>query len=198
MNHDEYVQRLRQRIVELVEAGDLAGLRAELETHPLFDDFDEARGALLALGIQTQDVRMVTAALEFGANPAEHEAGLLDIALDANADNTVILELLLARGADPNPRLLNDYTPLHRAVESDNVLAAEALLRHGADANAATQIDAYETPLMLAARQGKLDMIRLLLRHGANPQYKNRLGQTAASVAAKRSRGVIEDMLRGD
>ncbi len=61
-----------------------------------------------------------------------------------------IIRLLLAFGADPNQRGINDYTPLHMAVAERNPAAVRLLLDGGADPELRTRIDSYETPLEMA------------------------------------------------
>ncbi len=46
------------------------------------------------------------------------------------------MELLLARGADPNAKQHVDYTPLHGAASRGDIEMAKLLLAHGADRNA--------------------------------------------------------------
>lgn len=46
------------------------------------------------------------------------------------------MELLLARGADPNAKQQVDYTPLHGAASRGDIEMAKLLLAHGADRNA--------------------------------------------------------------
>jgi ankyrin repeat protein len=72
------------------------------------------------------------------------------------------MKLLLASGADPNQRGVNDYTPLHMAVCEENVPALELLLEAGADPRLRTRIDYCETPGELAARAGRGEMAKRL------------------------------------
>jgi ankyrin repeat protein len=58
--------------------------------------------------------------------------------------------LLLAFGADPNQRGINDYTPLHMAVAERNTVAVQTLLDGGANPELRTRIDECETPLEMA------------------------------------------------
>lgn len=64
------------------------------------------------------------------------------------------LEFLIEAGADINSRGWNSWTPLHQATSYDCILFVEALLKNGADVSIITEIDDYETPLMIAKRKG--------------------------------------------
>lgn len=57
--------------------------------------------------------------------------------------------------------------PLSFAVSSNNLPQAECLLKMGKDANAPDGTGT--TPLVAAINQGNTTMVRLLLKHGANP-----------------------------
>lgn len=62
-------------------------------------------------------------------------------------------------------------TPLHiaaRVMEGEK--CALMLLKSGADPN--ITMDSGETPLHVAAKTGRLRIIRLLLQDGGNPQQK--------------------------
>jgi ankyrin repeat protein len=54
----------------------------------------------------------------------------------AAASDRETMEMLLARGADPNAKQQVDYTPLHGAASRGDVEMAKLLLAHGADRNA--------------------------------------------------------------
>ena len=66
----------------------------------------------------------------------------------------------------------------------------ELLIEAGADANAASPDG--ETPLMVAARTGKVDAVRALLAHGANPNTaESWRGQTALMWAAAEGHAAV-------
>ncbi len=104
-------------------------------------------------------------------------------ALDAfgNQDNTALMQaalygrmdvmrLLLERGADPNAINRQGGTALMMSVQSNtrsNREAVELLLAHGARANVRGQSGG--TPLMLACMWGDTPVVKLLLKHGADP-----------------------------
>ena len=78
-----------------------------------------------------------------------------------------IVKLLLAFGADPNQRGINDYTALHMAVGERNLPVLQILLEAGADPRLRTRIDDYETPREGAQKAGFDDIARLLAGYEA-------------------------------
>lgn len=70
----------------------------------------------------------------------------------------------------------------------------DLLLRHGATVDRRTA-DGL-TPLMLAAAQGHLDLLRLLLRRGASLASVDGAGRNAEATAARRSRTEAVELLR--
>lgn len=69
-------------------------------------------------------------------------------AIERNSpDKYELLEMLLAAGASPNLKGVNDWTPAHMAAARDDVDALRILVRHGADLSVRTDIDDRTTPL---------------------------------------------------
>jgi hypothetical protein len=66
---------------------------------------------------------------------------------------------------------------------SRNAEAAVWLLQRGASPSAALHSGSRDTALHLAAAHGRLDLIKVLLAHGANYHAKNSQAQTPAAVA---------------
>jgi uncharacterized protein len=160
-------------------AGDLDALRAAVD-----DPEDVPNGPMpLAIGscleyaIYHSPLAFIRTLLEIGANTnPEHHSGFppLIAALSCSrphpgattrADAVDIVKLLLAFGADPNQRGINDYTPLHMAVSEQNVAAIQVLLDAGADAALRTRIDEYETPREMAHRAGLESIVAVFDTH---------------------------------
>lgn len=85
-----------------------------------------------------------------------------------------VVETLLGYGADVHVHGGDiGETALHIAASLPNndSECAQMLLKSGAHPNV-KQLDG-QTPLHFAARIGKVEMIRLMLEHGADPQIKS-------------------------
>jgi ankyrin repeat protein len=142
-------------IHEAYVAGDLEGLKRLLGDPP---DFPNCRGPLglgeipLEYAIYHSPVPFVRTLLELGADPnypdhAGYPSLLAALSCDSPSRSRELLRLLLAHGADPGQRGVNDYTPLHYAVtQAKDPGAVRILLDHGADPTLRTRIDEYATP----------------------------------------------------
>lgn len=184
MTHDAERRREHEafkRIDAAFRVGDFEGLRAALDRP---DGFPNVSGPMtighcLEYAIYHSPLSFIRVLLERGADPnyADH-AGFpsLIAALTclrsapgspARADAHEILALLLAAGADPNQRGLNDYTPLHWAAGDGDERVVRLLLAHGADVSARTRIDDCETPRDVAEHAGYHDIAALLAQREA-------------------------------
>ncbi|KAF7327418.1 hypothetical protein MKEN_00319600 [Mycena kentingensis (nom. inval.)] len=81
-------------------------------------------------------------------------------------------------------RAYRGVTPLGMAAWLDRADAVRVLLEESADCVAVDGADAHgATPLMYAARDGRLDVVLLLLRHGARPDFEDSNHRTALQFA---------------
>ncbi len=112
----------------------------------------------------------------------------------ALSGDTEVMNLLLARGADPNITTLGGTTPLMAAagvnwtVAQTYTVSKEALLdaikiclEHGADVNATNSMGL--TAVMGAANRGSDDIIKFLFEKGARLDVKDAVGRTAVTWA---------------
>jgi ankyrin len=125
---------------------------------------------------QEDGVRVAQLLLERGADVntqrRDHQTPLH---LASYYGNIEIVCLLLDHGADPEAAEGNmGQKPLHRVAcgeyksQEDGVRVAQLLLERGADVN--TRCDDHQTPLHLASYLGNIEIVRLLLNHGADPE----------------------------
>ena len=125
--------------------------------------------------------------VEAGAHVNDADAwGVSATTMAAHAGYRDVVEFLLDRGADPNAAQAG-FTALHVAVMRRDERIVTALLAHGADANAPlrtwtpTRRSSKDfhlapelvgaTPFWLAARFSEPNVMRLLLKYGADPLF---------------------------
>src|SRR5688500_10322931 len=109
--------------------------------------------------------------------------GFYPLGLAAYFKHPDAVRLLLDLGADVHQAASNPakVTALHAAVSSNQKQIVGWLLEAGADPNARQQID--YTPLMGAAANARVDILDMLLAHGADPKLKTTDGKNAADLA---------------
>ncbi|MDF1589186.1 MAG: quinoprotein dehydrogenase-associated putative ABC transporter substrate-binding protein [Gammaproteobacteria bacterium] len=106
-----------------------------------------------------------------------------------------MIRTLSAYGTDfEKVEKLTQSTALSLAVQNGKALAVVALLDSGADANLAVG-EANYTPLMIAAKVGKLPVAQTLVQYGANPNLTNDGGVTALMIAAANNNPDIISLL---
>jgi ankyrin repeat protein len=122
-----------------------------------------------------------------GANVNDVDAwGVSAVTLAAHSGYESLVEFLLEKGADPNA-MRAGFAPLHEAIMRRDETMVAALLAHGANANAPLETwtptrrssDDWNfgpelvgaTPFWLAARFAEPGVMRLLLKHGADPKF---------------------------
>lgn len=88
-------------------------------------------------------------------------------------------ELLLQHGADPNCTPSPSQTVLLYCIDGQAVKIVELLIKYGADVNAITYNEQHQdklTPLLYAVYMGQWPCCEILLKSGADPNYKNKDG----------------------
>jgi uncharacterized protein len=179
-----------QRVDEAFRAGDLDALRAAVDDPHTIPNgrMPETIGSCLVYAIYHSPLAFIRTLLEIGADPnAPTDDGFppLIAALcctravagaTPRGDVDDIVRLLLAFGANPNQRGINDYTALHMAVAEGNALAVQILLDGGADPELRTRIDDCETPLEMARSLQRADIMAILERKGQPARVRLRSG----------------------
>jgi ankyrin repeat protein len=166
-------------VVEAIKARDLSQVRALLEKQPdLIRSGDERANQPLHWAVMTRQIALIDYLLEHGAdinakrpdglrpihltNGDYHYRGWRDVPSTALQKHEILIGYLLARGADYDISTACKIGDLNRVRE---------LL--GANATLVNQVPAYSyytgLPLRNAAGAGHLEVVKLLLECGANP-----------------------------
>ncbi|MEM7781376.1 MAG: ankyrin repeat domain-containing protein [Pseudomonadota bacterium] len=91
--------------------------------------------------------------------------------------DTLWVQFLLQRGANPNVRNNDGFTPLQLATQLGFLEGVEELLKRGATVDIADSQG--ETPLITAVHQRNLPLVRRLLAEGADPDRNDNSGRSA-------------------
>ncbi len=166
-----------------VESNNLPKVKAWLD-----DGLDpEFQGGQLGSGLMIAawngNVPMMALFVERGANPRRANAnGEQPLQLAAWNGHLEAVKWLLANGAALN-REGKYWSALHYAVFGGHSDLAKYLIERGAEVNSRSPNDS--TPLMMAAREGREGMVKILLESGADPKSKNDWGDNALAFAMR-------------
>lgn len=141
------------------------------------------------------DTRAVSDFLVAGLSSNARSSEGIPILIGAVRSRSVeAVQQLIAAGADPNAAAGMDGTnALSEAASYGLATVAGVLLAQNADPNQVTGNG--QTPLMLAASQGHLDVVERLLSAGADTTVKDNLGMDAAGYARLFGKPAIEEVL---
>lgn len=146
---------------------------------------DPSPSELLLKAVKEGDTELVKAYLNSGVDVNAAAGGRTALTLAASHDEPVMVALLLSRGANPNARSVepegtSQCTPLECAFTLATEVNAR-LLEAGADPN----LYVRHPPLIRAISgiNSNVELVRLLLKHHANPNVTSEEGKTAAEIA---------------
>jgi ankyrin repeat protein len=134
-------------------------------------------------------------ALDGGANiNVQNVRGITPLHAAVMARNMALVDWLAKRGANPCLKNLAGDSALHDAAKIEDVDFLGALLgAKGVDVNVANSLGS--TPLMEAASAGRLQNVKALMKHKADPGLKSTQGASALLIAAGRQQHEMVSVL---
>jgi uncharacterized protein len=187
-----FAQASADRVVPFFDAirkGEAAHVNALLAADPALAGVRNADGATPALwAAYTRHPELAAVVL------AGREADFFEACALGNRERA---STLLAR----DPKLIDEYsadgfTPLGLAIFFGHQEVARQLVAAGADVNRASRNAIHVAPLHSAVESGSMELLNLLLEHGARPDAVEFLEATPLhSAAARGSREMVERLL---
>ncbi len=166
-----------------VERGDMRSVSAWLDEGLSPDFMGSEVGSGLMIAAWHGNIEMMDLFIRRGANPRRANAnGEQPLQLAAWNGHLDAVKWLLDHGANLN-REGNYWGALHYAVFNGHAGLAHYLIGRGAEVNAHSPNGS--TPLMMAAREGREDIAKVLLEAGADTKVKNDWGDTALTLAMR-------------
>ena len=123
--------------------------------------------------------RLVSEGTAVDAKDPDHRTPMMFAAFNGH---TAVVGFLVGKGAEVDNKDINGRTALMYASSGPFAETVDLLVKRGADPNVQGTLEGF-TPLMTAAAEGLVDVVRLLLAAGADRAIEDKDGDTALSFA---------------
>lgn len=177
-------------LLSAVERGEVAAARTLLQQGTHTAARNKAGRTLLIIAVGRGDLEMAKLLVQAGASVndcTDTPTGSSVLAWAAEGNNLQVIELLLDHGADIDGTGRNSQSALFFAAGRNRLAMAKLLLRRGANPNKYTGRSTTRhlvTPMFAAVLEGQVEMMELLLAHGANLEKRSSVGATVLMCAA--------------
>ena len=191
---DKSIERL-PAVHKAARIGDLAGLKTIVEAGGDLESKDASGWSPLVRAAYEGHLDIVKYLLDTGVD-AKSTDGTSALFWAASEGRLGAVKSLVEAGADMNTQV-GDYgqTPLAEAVGNNKNDVASYLVEKGADVNLWDK-EKWWSPLMSAA--SRLDLVKLLVSHGADVNARNESGHTPLSRAVQGQRLEVVKYLMGE
>lgn len=154
--------------------------------------------AILVAAVWAGEVEMALMLIRAGANPnARDDLGQSALHRAAEMGELEIVRALIQARAKRDLKA-NGTTPLLIAIQNGHEACAIELIRGGADLTPTTAAGLLRrNALMLASSTGRVEVVRALLKAGADPEAKDKEGKTALMLANEKEHVAVVEVLRG-
>lgn len=102
---------------------------------------------------------------------------------------------MMKKGMNPNTMSCHHVTILHDMAQKGHIKKAALLLEYGAEIDPVDE-EYQSTPLGMAARWGNLEMVKFLLKKGADPNTSGAPWSTPLAWAKKKGHADVEHVLK--
>jgi len=132
---------------------------------------------------------VVKALIDRGLDPTAGYRGGTPLHVAAAYGHDQVVKILLGEGVAVDSLDHEGRTGLFHAVQEGRLETAKVLIAAGADPNASC------TPLHAALIRSNVELVKLLLGSGANPELKDAQGRTPLSIAVQGGDGTVVRLL---
>jgi ankyrin repeat protein len=195
----QYFSTLEQMTEDLAHAaqfGDLEACSRLLKRGASVNELDSANFLPLHYACTNGNVDVTKLLLEFGADATSYLSGHAPCELAAKNGHGEVIKILVKFGANLEEKGYSGCTPIVSAAANNQLQCVLDLLQLGADINS-TDLNGDSSLHMATKLQDPIQMIRLLLKHGADPKLVNRHGLTPLKMALRLSNGPSIEALGG-
>jgi ankyrin repeat protein len=191
-SHGAAAQSL-ERLLDAVERGEAKEVAAYLDQGLDPNSTGPQGHTILMAASRLGHVEMVRLLLARKANPnRQAPTGDTAIMMASLGGHVAVVKLLAdngARVASPG-----GWNALHYAAYGGSAEVVQYLLAHGADKNGLAPN--WDTPLLLATRNGQLAAAKVLLQDAVDLAHRSKNGETALAVARAKGHTALIDLLR--
>ena len=146
--------------------------------------------------VRRGDIEIVKLLIKEGADVnARDKYGGTALMAAANNGHTEIAKILIGRGAKVDAVDHSHRTALLFAATGPFPETVKLLLDNKSNPNVVDNGEHF-SPLMHAAAEGNLDIVKILLEYGADPDLKDVDGDTAESFAGQKGHTTVVDYLK--
>jgi ankyrin repeat protein len=142
----------------------------------------------------TGNLKLVQLLKDNGANlTARDQKGWTPLHFAAFYNHVAIADYFILQGCDVDIRNDEGWTPLHCAAFAGHTgLLIELIQKHNASIDASS-LFTNETPLHLAVKEERAEVVKVLVEHGADVTIKNHLGALPEDFANEEIRFILKN-----
>jgi ankyrin repeat protein len=146
-----------------------------------------------------ENIEMVELLLKHGAKAFVKTPGARTPLGEAyQIGNKKLIRTLLTAGLDEHALKSATATHVGLVIDVDAADLVDRLLVAGVDPNQETGIKGVrQRPLYFATDRGQTDIIKVLLKHGADPELAGSNGETPLALAQRKAQAELVELLKG-